>query len=137
MGSLDIKHIPSMSVKWDQNFSDAHDNPLIPRHESKCKGLHTLKNVIIMSPSFSLLDFDLSWRHHRNIFVSMQTLTFLFHDKGWEDGHECQRGFDLALVFTLLLTLFVPLIYSYFSWTLRYHEETTLWFSYFKISLFI
>ena len=30
--------------------------------------------------------------------VLTQSLTFLFHYEEWEDGLECQRGFDLALV---------------------------------------
>ena len=33
-----------------------------------------------------------------NIFVSTQTLTFMFHDEGKEHGHKLQRGFNLDLV---------------------------------------
>ena len=67
------------------------------------------KNAIMITTCFSFLDSDFSCWRHSNIFVSMQTLRFLFHDEGLEDGHEdswpssnpyhdeCQRGFDLAL----------------------------------------
>ena len=54
------------------------------------------------------------WCHHEKLkskkekkvtlsqcFYKYLRKPILIHDKGWGDDHECQRGFDLALVFTV------------------------------------